>query len=123
MIGGSGDDFLLGGAGDDFLNGGGGVANPLQAAVDAEVFGDLIEIDPNAANAGNDIIDGQEGNDTLQVDGNSTDYTVEILDGGGFLLTGNDSTAVVTNVEQFLFLFDGVSFSAEELTELARSQA
>ena len=109
VLGGSGDDILLGGGGDDFLNGGGG--------------DELLEADTLEGGSGNDIIDGEQGFDTLQIDGNSTDYDVEILDNGGFLLSGFDgSSAVVTNVEQFQFLFDEVTFTAAELADIARNR-
>ncbi len=105
VLGGSGDDILEGGAGDDFLNGGGG--------------DELLEADALVGGSGNDIIDGGAGNDTLQIDGASTDFDVTVLANGGFLISGADSSATVTNVEQFQFLFDDVTFTAAELTELA----
>ena len=103
VLGGSGDDILEGGAGDDFLNGGGG--------------DELLEVDALAG--GNDIIDGGAGNDTLQIDGASSDFDVTVLDNDGFLISGADSSATVTNVEHFQFLFDNATFTAAELAELA----
>ena len=105
VFGGSGNDTLLGGAGNDLLNGGGG--------------DELLEADALVGGSGNDIIDGGAGNDTLQIDGNSTDYEVEVTD-KGFLLTGIDgSSAEVTNVENFQFLFDNVKYTAAELANVA----
>ena len=108
VLGGSGDDILKGGAGDDILNGGGG--------------DELLETDALVGGSGHDIIDGGAGDDTLQIDGASADFDIEVLDKGGFLISGADSSATVTNVEQFQFLFDNAKFTAAELTEIATVQ-
>ena len=111
VFGGSGDDLVFGGEGNDILNGGAGIEETL----DSNILG----------GSGNDIIDGGEGFDVLQLDGNSAQYSVEVTD-GGFLLSGNgtdvDPTSInATNIEQIDFLFDGTSFTTEEL--LAKADA
>ena len=92
LLGGSGDDVLRGGSGNDIFNSG----------------------------TGFDTIFGGEGYDTVQISGNSSDYEFGIQANGQYEITGTDGSVahISTDVEEIHFLYDSVSFFADDISRI-----
>ncbi|MFK7734392.1 MAG: calcium-binding protein [Pirellulaceae bacterium] len=114
LNGGRGSDDLRGGSGDDVLRGGLG-HDDLRGGSGDDVLSGGRGNDELRGGSGNDFLNGGRGDDTAVFSGDRSDYEFEQLENGDFVISGEDGTTTVRNVENFKFA-DG-EFSVDSLVE------